>query len=82
MIYITTLRFRVIEITGFLKIKFNFRNSNNKSEYVGNVTDGCYTLNVIIKNVDEENLDCDIGSQLEIIGDIQEEGCCAYFLIN
>lgn len=82
MIYITTLRFRVIEIIGFLKIKFNLRNSNITSEYFGTVTDGCYKLNVIIKNVDEENLDFDIGSQLEIIGDIQEEGCCAYFLIN
>lgn len=62
-----------------MKTKFNLRNSNNTSEYFGTITDGCYKLNVVVKNITDEKLDFDIGAQLEFVGDIQEEGLLNFF---
>lgn len=74
MIFLTTsLNFLLIEIHGFLKNQFKLKNFAISDEYFGTVTDGKFKLNVLLKS-ESSSFSFDVGSKLEIVGDLREEG--------
>lgn len=64
----------ILEICGFLKNSFKLKNSWILNEFFGTITDGQYKLNVSLKSDKEYVSNIKLGSKLEIIGEIQEEG--------
>lgn len=48
--------------------------NNNNQEFFGTITDGHYKLDVLLIKNDNEKINVDRGTKLEIIGDLQEDG--------
>lgn len=56
-----------------MKNQFKLKNSTIGDEYFGTITDGKFKLNVLLKSSNFA-LEIDVGSKLEIVGDLREEG--------
>lgn len=65
-------------IEGYLADEFILKNSNNKIEFSGSISDKKFKLDVILIKKLEDTLHLEIGSYLEIVGDLQRSGNIFY----